>query len=312
LKKIAIIMLLTVISVFSAGRAAVFALYGHSSVPTANSVNRLLAYFYYIPDDMLRNKDRPYPMLIMVPGLSGKGESMVNKEVKKFAEREHFAVIAPSFVFDENNWESKTSYQYASAWSGKALLKIVRQFQMIHRLRISKFYLFGHSAGAQFVLRFALWKPELCAACAAHASGGLIEPKRSSGVKFFVSAGTMDTVRMKKVKEFYEAARKKGIDVVYKEYNIGHNLVRSQFTDSLDFFKSCWKAENTNYLSDESGLTSDRLDEVIVYLTNGRTSQGLLREQTEKSITLQIPMGPSWGLITIPRTKIKSVRKINN
>lgn len=318
MKKTSIIVLLALISIFCAGIVNAFALEGHSSVTTTNHANKLLAYYYYVPDKILKSNDQAYPLLVMVPGLSGKGEGLVGKEVKKFAEQEGFIVIAPSFVFDEQDWQAEKSYQYPSVWSGEALLKIVQQFQMTHRLRISRFYLFGHSAGAQFVLRFAIWKPELCVACAAHASGALIQPQRSSGVNFFVTAGTMDTTRIQNVQTFCETARNLGIEVIYKEYNIGHNLIKQQVTDSLEFFKLCRGTQTRivnadNRSSGEEGMLAEEYpDEVVVYLKNGRSSRGQLKEDTEHSVTLQMRMGSSWGTITIPRTKIESVQKVDN
>lgn len=86
---------------------------------------------------------------------------------KEFAERERFVILAPSFTWDQANWNDGKSYQYPEAWSGAALVAILDRFQQARGISISKLYLFGFSAGAQFAVRFALLRPELCAACAA-------------------------------------------------------------------------------------------------------------------------------------------------
>ncbi len=211
---------------------------GVDSIATNNYANHNLEYYYYIPSAIVKNKPEAYPLLVMIPGLSGRGDKFVSSEFKQFAEAENFIIVAPSFVWDEKNWDSKKSYQYPAAWSGNALLKIIDQLEEKNGLTVSKLYLFGFSAGAQFALRFCVWKPELCAASAAHGSGGSVIPNRKIDTRFFVTAGTQDATRINKAKTFYEHARYHGIPVIYKEYNTGHALTSAQIKDSLDFFRS--------------------------------------------------------------------------
>jgi poly(3-hydroxybutyrate) depolymerase len=221
----------------------VFSLYsqekaeGISSIETENYANRVLQFYYYIPSKVLKEKDKAHPLLACIPYLSGRGEEFVLPIFKDFAEEEGFLIISPSFVFDEKNWESRTSYQYPSAWSGEAFLRIVEKVKKEFDLNISKFYLFGFSAGAQFSLRFALWKPELCSAVSAHAGGGTVIPDRFVNVKFFVSVGRDDRGRIPIVEEFYKKAKELGIDVTYRQYFGGHILPIYQIRDSLEFFK---------------------------------------------------------------------------
>jgi len=211
---------------------------GIGSIGTDNYANKKLEYYYYIPAAVGEAKDRKYPLLVVIPGLSGRGENSVTQEFKDFAQKEKFIIIAPSFMYDENNWESQKSYQYPAAWSGAALIKIVNKMKEESGVRISYFYLFGHSAGAQFALRFCLWRPDLCAACAAHASGGSVKAAKNAYVRFFVTVGKQDTSRIKNMQEFYESAKRCGMSVKYKEYDgVGHELSAAQIKDSLEFFK---------------------------------------------------------------------------
>lgn len=186
---------------------------------------------------ILENKRKTYPLLVMIPWLSGRGDIFVTSECRKFAYEKKFVIVSPSFVWDEKNWDAERSYQYPKVWSGNVLLEIINKFKREHNIRVSKLYLFGFSAGAQFALRFCLWKPELCAACAAHGSGASIEPTRKVNVKFFVTCGTQDFGRIENAKEFYDLAKKKKIGVVFKEYNTGHSLTPAQIKDSLKFFE---------------------------------------------------------------------------
>ena len=211
---------------------------GVDAISTNNYANKSLEYYYYIPKGVRANKRISHPLLVAIPGLSGGGKAFVGKAFKDFADREKFIIVAPSFMYDEKNWESEKSYQYPAVWSGNALLAIVNQLKNKNGLNLSKFYLFGASAGAQFALRFCLWRPNLCAACAVHASGGTVEPDRKVKVRFFVTVGTRDTPeRIEKAQSFYQSAREYGIDVTFKQYPTSHALIPAQIEDSLVFFK---------------------------------------------------------------------------
>ena len=206
------------------------------SIATDNYANENLQYFYYIPEDIADGNHSSYPVLVMVPGLSGSGQSFVSQEFKEFADDEGFIIVAPSFQFDEQNWDSQQSYQYPWVWSGDALIDIVEQVELGNGITFSDWYLFGFSAGAQFSLRFCVWQPDLCAACAAHGSGGTVIPEEYVDVAFFITVGNQDTSRIPKAQAFYNAARGLGIEVTYREYGVGHQLSSAQIDDSLEFF----------------------------------------------------------------------------
>lgn len=218
---------------------------GIGSIQTENYANLNLEYYYYIPANVVEDGEEFYPVqasvtfFIAVPWINGRGESFVSTDMKEFADEEGFVIVAPSFVYDEANWDAKQSYQYPAVWSGDALLEIIDQVEQQHNLIASDLYLFGFSAGAQFALRFCLWAPYLCKACAAHGSGGTVTPNRYVDVAFFVTVGSSDTDRISKAQSFCDAAESYGIDVTYKEYsNVGHTLTQAQVDDSLDFFRN--------------------------------------------------------------------------
>jgi dienelactone hydrolase len=210
---------------------------GVDFVSTSNYANSRLEFYYYIPPKVLKNEQQANPALICIPPLSGRGEGFVSPVIKDFANEEGFIIIAPSFVWDQNNWAAKTSYQYPEAWSGYALLDIIDKVKSAHGLSISKLYLYGFSAGAQFATRFSLWRPNLCVACAAHAGGGTIDVRDKVYVKFFVSVGRDDAERIPKVEAFVNTAQRLGIEVAYRQYDGGHNLPPQQIQDSLRFFR---------------------------------------------------------------------------
>ena len=213
---------------------------GRDYVNTNNYANRKLNFYYYIPSKSRQNKTQINPILILIPGLSGSGEEFTTKQFKDFADKEGFILLSPSFNYDNKYSEidKGTSYQYPAVWSGPPLL------QMIQKIRdmgytISKFYLFGFSAAAQYCLRFTLWHPELCMASATHANGGYsVSPTQENSIKYYITVGNQDeTYRQENAVKFYNTARQLGISAWFKQYPIGHTLSVEQITDSLDFFK---------------------------------------------------------------------------
>jgi hypothetical protein len=207
------------------------------SIPTENYANPILRCYYYVPASVAKIDGGFFPLLLLIPYLSGRGEEFVTAEFKNFAEEERFIIISPSFVYDEQNWESKTSYQFPAVWSGNALLVLIDKLPAKTGISLSSYYLFGFSAGAQFSLRFCLWKPELCRACAAHGSGSKIIPDQRINVQFLITVGTQDTERIGHARDFYNKAQELGIDATYREYNTGHVLIPDMIRESLEFFK---------------------------------------------------------------------------
>lgn len=88
-------------------------------------------------------------------------------------------------MWDENNWDAKKSYQFPEVWSGDALLKIINSFKQKHNIRISKYYMFGFSAGAQFALRFAFWKQDFCTYKTYNIDHSLSPAQIEDSMKFF-------------------------------------------------------------------------------------------------------------------------------
>jgi poly(3-hydroxybutyrate) depolymerase len=210
---------------------------GLASVTTANYANRNLEYFYFFPGKFLKQPQLSYPVLIVVPGLSGSGQNAVQSIFRKAAIKNGWIILAPSFNFDQSNWKTATSYQFPAVWSGQALLDIINDFSSRQQLKLGRLFLHGVSAGAQFAVRFALWRPELCLAVSAQAGGGTITPEKFVPVKFFISIGRLDTSRMGQFNWFLEKASKRGISVESKIYEGGHGLPFEQIEDSIRFFE---------------------------------------------------------------------------
>ena len=207
---------------------------GWGEIQTDNYANRTLRYQYLIPGSLPPGA-RP-PVLVTVGGLSSPGP--LTKEMRRFARERGMVIVAPWFIWDERNWAGRTSYQYPEAWSGRALLDIVADLEKERGLKVGSFYMFGFSAGAQFVLRFALWRPDRCAAVVGHASGGAVTPERYVNVSFRLTVGSLDTSRTRIVSGFADLARTYGIRCETQVYEgMGHELAPRVIGDTLSFFK---------------------------------------------------------------------------
>jgi pimeloyl-ACP methyl ester carboxylesterase len=205
------------------------------TIPTVDVTNRTLEYYYYVPPDSIGVPQRP--VLILVPGLSGSGRLFVLGRWRKFARENGFTIISPSFRFNSEDWQKQKSYQFPAIWSGQAMLDILDSVGKIHPIDKYSLYLFGHSAGAQYVHRFALLHPERCIAVAAHAPGGITYPDRFVPVKFLLTVGQDDKDRIEGTRHFADSCRTFNIAVDYKEYpGVGHALCDDAVFRSQELF----------------------------------------------------------------------------
>ena len=205
------------------------------TVPTVDVTNRTLEYFYYIPSDSVGVL--PKPVLIIVPGLDGSGKPFVLGRWRKFAQASGFAIVSPTFRYNEKDYKIGKSYQFPAVWSGQAMLDILDSVDKTHPLDKYSLYLFGHSAGAQFVHRFALLNPERCKAVAAHAPGGVTMPEKWVPVNFFITDGQNDAGRLERARNFTVSCKTLNISADLKEYpGVGHELCSDAIQKSFEFF----------------------------------------------------------------------------
>lgn len=209
---------------------------GTDFVTTANYANPKLWYYYFIPEFVYNNPNEMYNCLVCVPGLYTQGGMFVNKEFRNFALENNIIIIAPTFIWDKVNWSTYSSYQYPYYWSGEAFMSILEK-EHSRGFRFKKLLLYGFSAGAQFVLRFSLLKPNYCHACAAHASGGIIKPHEYKSIKYFISVGTKDHDRYNNAAIFVNRANLLKIDTTFNVYEAGHRQTKKQLQDTLNFFQ---------------------------------------------------------------------------
>jgi len=201
----------------------------------------IVTYTYYIPKT---NRSSPLPVLVCLGGLNSQGGRYMGSDWKEFARENGFAILSPVFKFsvvsEIENFNKRTSYHYPEAWSGETLITILKKIAKTENISSKKLYLFGHSAGAQFVHRFALLYPERCKAVAAHNAGSYDLPQRKINTKFLIAVGENDTTPISRVdlaRKFVNACRKKRIKVELEIIpGAGHSLTQEQINLSHQFF----------------------------------------------------------------------------
>ncbi|MBR6412267.1 MAG: hypothetical protein IKS41_03795 [Alphaproteobacteria bacterium] len=196
---------------------------------------RTLNYAYYVPNNVTEEPDA----LILVPGLNGRGEHMINPKWIALSNKTGRPIIAPSFVFEGDiAFLKNESYQFPNAWSGGALNAILDQFAE-KGIRIQHLYMAGFSAGAQFVGRYSLAHPNKVVKCAIGASGGNDPIDYASPVKFFYAIGEKDQANRRFfADEFAKQAASYGVSVIQKKYpNTGHSFTPEMENDFINFLK---------------------------------------------------------------------------
>lgn len=200
--------------------------------------NKKLEYAYYVPKTLQPKKNTS--AIILVPGLNGEGDALLDQTWMDYADKKGMVIIAPSFVYEgKEAFQNEKSYQFPKVWSGGALKAIFKQFSD-KGYKISSLYMMGFSAGAQFVGRYSFLNPQQVKKCAIIASGGNDTITKKVPVKFFYGIGKNDADnRQTFAKTFEQEAKDKHISITKKVYeNVGHDLTQEMQNDVRQFFDS--------------------------------------------------------------------------
>ncbi len=158
-----------------------------------SDLSKPLDVYYYRPDEV--TADTPVWMIMHGTGRNADDYS----EYFVDAAREQGAlVIAPEF--SKNKWPGSTGYNLGNISASNSDLTPVPEqdwsFSKIEPLfdyvvdvveptiEADKYYMFGHSAGAQFVHRFLAWKPDARVKLAVAANAGWYTVPQSDGVGY--------------------------------------------------------------------------------------------------------------------------------
>jgi pimeloyl-ACP methyl ester carboxylesterase len=116
------------------------------------------------------NRRLDSPLMVLVHGISRNARELVSG-LAGMAERQGVVILAPVFSDYRYGDYQRLGRRGRGARADRALQKLVVQASAELRLISSKFYLYGHSGGAQFAHRYAMAHPHDVAAIGLSAAG---------------------------------------------------------------------------------------------------------------------------------------------
>ena len=189
-------------------------------VKTKAPQNRNAVFQYRVPNGYDKNRREMYRVLVIFGGRNtdGKADASGRMGWGKWCDDNGIFLVAPGLKND-NYWEPEE-------WSGKALRKALQQLKKKYKVCTTKLLFYGYSAGSQASNLFSAWKPEMCRAWVSHACGVFHEPtsymKNTPGL---VTCGDADQARYIISRNFVEASRKKGVNIIWKSFpNTPHDV----------------------------------------------------------------------------------------
>jgi len=132
----------------------------------------------------------PDHVLVIAHGTPGSNETTASLSKKfidrwtKFAKRANLLLIAPAFDRQNFGADPGTGFGYGgyrglfgrNIGSDEFVIGLVEHYQQICKVQDGRFLLYGHSAGGQFAIRFAVRHPSRIAAVIASAPGRFAYP----------------------------------------------------------------------------------------------------------------------------------------
>ena len=182
-------------------------------VKTKAPHNKQAVFQYRIPKGYDKNRREMYRVLVIFGGRNtdGKADASGRMGWGKWCDDNGIFLVAPGLKND-NYWDPE-------AWSGKALQKALRQLKRKYNICTDKILYYGYSAGSQASNLFAEWRPGSCRAWVSHACGVFHEPTgRMKDTPGLVTCGDADQARYIISRNFVEASRKKGVNIIWKSF----------------------------------------------------------------------------------------------
>lgn len=164
-------------------------------------------------------------VLVLVPGYNGNGEQMLDARWKEFATKHDLVLLAPTFRAEGQENNEGKGYYYPEQGSGEVMERALAELKRRSGVATDQVLFFGFSAGAHFVHRFALWKPQRVKAFVAYSAGWWSEPTaRVKNVPALIMCGEADE-RYAATFEFFKRGQRLGCPWVWRSYKeTGHVL----------------------------------------------------------------------------------------
>jgi dienelactone hydrolase len=164
-------------------------------------------------------------VLVLVPGYNGKGGQMLDARWKAFATKQGLVLLAPTFHAEGKENNEGKGYYYPEQGSGEVMEKALKEVGRRTGAVTDEVLFFGFSAGAHYVHRFALWRPQRVKAFVAYSAGWWSEPTaRLKKVPALVMCGEADE-RYGPTWDFFKKGQRLGCPWVWRSYKgTGHVL----------------------------------------------------------------------------------------
>jgi poly(3-hydroxybutyrate) depolymerase len=213
-------------------------------------------------------------VLVLVPGYNGKGEQMLDGRWKAFATKHDLVLLAPTFRAEGKENNEGRGYYYPEQGSGEVMEKALFEVGKRTGVATDKVLFFGFSAGAHYVHRFALWKPQRVKAFVVYSAGWWSEPTaRMRDVPALVMCGEADE-RHAATFEFFKKGQRLGCPWVWRSYaGTGHAL-----TPEVREMAEVFLAHHAGS-KEQAGLPEPRFGDIQTFKTVNRTARDSIPEE---------------------------------
>ncbi|MDR0931607.1 MAG: hypothetical protein LBM70_01120 [Victivallales bacterium] len=229
-------------------------------VKTRATENKKAQFHYRVPKNYDENRRESYRVLVIFGGRNtdGKGDAAGRMGWGAWCDSNDIFILSPGLKNDE--------YWQPREWSGKALLQALAALKKKYNVCTSKLLYYGYSAGSQASNLFPAWRPDMARAWVSHACGVFHEPNTNMrDVPGLVTCGDADKSRYIISRNFVEASRKKGVEIIWKSFpNHPHDVP----PDSLKLARAFLEFHHRLHIEDLGGRDSDKkaATEVTVFI----------------------------------------------
>jgi len=189
----------------------------------SSSKGGAIPFYYEMP---AKGGTSPPPVLVAIPTFNGSGEDVIAQNGwGDFARKHGMVILSPTFTVTARELRQGKGYYYPDQWSGAVLERALAELSEREKIPVGKVLMFGHSAGAHFVHRFAIWKPERVKAFVAYSAAWWSEPSEAmTRVPALIMCGE-DDPRFTPTLQFMEEALTLGLPWIWRSYRgTGHEM----------------------------------------------------------------------------------------
>ena len=213
-------------------------------------------------------------VLVLVPGYNGKGEEMLDPRWKEFAAKNGLVLLAPTFRAEGQENNGGKGYYYPEQGSGEVMEKALAEVTRRTGVATDKVLFFGFSAGAHYVHRFALWKPQQVKVFVAYSAGWWSEPTAQvRNVPALVMCGEADE-RYAATWEFFKKGQRLGSPWVWRSYKETRHVLTPAVRGMAEVFLAHYAG-----IERQAGVAGPLYGDIQTYRSVGRAGRETIPEE---------------------------------